>query len=217
MKVYRHIRLDTNEVFYIGISSDNKRPYSSRSRNRFWKNVVSKTDYIVEIIACNLTQEESYELEEFLISEYGRRDLGTGCLVNLTNGGESSCVGEDNAMYGLTGENHPAFGYRHTEEAKLKISKSRMGNKNPMFGHSFSKTHRDRLSKSQKKVVKTREWRQKIGNAHLGGKSPHAKQVIDLETGFVFDAIIEACRSLNINYNTTKTRMRKNSSRIVFV
>lgn len=32
--------------------------------------------------------------------------------------------GENNPMYGKTGEDHPAFGYRHTEEAKVNIGKN---------------------------------------------------------------------------------------------
>jgi hypothetical protein len=42
----------------------------------------------VEILQDNLTEESAFELEIQLISKYGRRDLGTGCLTNLTAGGE---------------------------------------------------------------------------------------------------------------------------------
>jgi hypothetical protein len=37
-----------------------------------------------------------------------------------------------------------------SEKTKLKISKSHMGNKNPMYGKNFSDTHRKRLSESRK-------------------------------------------------------------------
>lgn len=88
MIVYRHRRLDTYDVFYIGIAKSKRRPYSNFSRNPFWKNVVAKSEYQVEIIASPETWEDCCELEQLLISEYGRADLGTGNLVNLTNGGE---------------------------------------------------------------------------------------------------------------------------------
>jgi len=85
--VYKHIRLDTNEVFYIGIGNP-KRPYNKNSRSDFWKRVTNKTDYKVEIIYSDLTWEEACEKEIELIEFYGRRDLGNGTLVNLTDGGE---------------------------------------------------------------------------------------------------------------------------------
>ena len=36
----------------------------------------------------NLTEEEAFALEQYCIALYGRVDLGTGILRNLTNGGE---------------------------------------------------------------------------------------------------------------------------------
>ncbi len=44
----------------------------------------------VEILQDNLTEDSAFELEIQLISKYGRRDLGTGCLTNLTSGGEGA-------------------------------------------------------------------------------------------------------------------------------
>ena len=71
--VYRHIRLDKNEPFYIGISStdDNYARAFDRShkhrRNKLWQNIANKTDFEVEILLDNLTHEESCEKEmEFI-------------------------------------------------------------------------------------------------------------------------------------------------------
>ena len=49
--VYKHIRLDNNEIFYVGIGNDNnyKRAYQKISRNIFWKRVVNKTKYIDDL------------------------------------------------------------------------------------------------------------------------------------------------------------------------
>ena len=59
--VYRHIRLDKNEPFYIGIGTDlnYKRAYSKHSRNIYWQRVVNKTKYEVEILFDNLTKNEA--------------------------------------------------------------------------------------------------------------------------------------------------------------
>lgn len=88
---YRHIRPDTGEVFYIGKGYKN-RAYDDNNRNKFWKHIVYKNNgsYIIEIITKDLTEEDAILHEIYLIDFYGRRDLGRGTLVNLTNGGEGT-------------------------------------------------------------------------------------------------------------------------------
>ncbi len=85
--IYRHVRLDTNKVFYIGMSKTSRRPYDKR-RNNIWHKITLKSKYVIEIIQNNLSWEDACELEEFLIFLYGRIDLKTGSLANLTNGGD---------------------------------------------------------------------------------------------------------------------------------
>lgn len=88
--VYRHRRLDTFEIFYIGISRKLNRPYDFNKRSRFWKFIYAKTDILVEIVASDLSYEDAKELDILLIQEYGRRDINTGILCNLTDGGDGS-------------------------------------------------------------------------------------------------------------------------------
>ena len=107
--VYRHRRNDTNEIFYIGIGKTIKRASSKRNRNIYWNRIVNKYSYSIEIIANELTYEDACELEVFLISEYGRKDLGTGLLVNMTDGGEG------------------IKGFKHSEEFKEKMKTSNNG------------------------------------------------------------------------------------------
>jgi len=42
-----------------------------------------------EIYKSDITVEESYVLENELVTKYGRLDIGTGCLSNRTNGGHA--------------------------------------------------------------------------------------------------------------------------------
>lgn len=102
--VYKHIRLDTNQIFYIGVGKTDKRPYSKVYRNKHWHNVVIKAGYFVEIILNDLTWDEALQKERELIKEYGRLDNKTGILVNMTDGGDG------------------VNGYKHTEEWKLANS-----------------------------------------------------------------------------------------------
>lgn len=90
--VYRHIRLDKNEPFYIGIGTSKyyNRAYRHKSRSDFWKRVSNKGGYEVEILMDNLTWEQACEKEKEFIKLYGRIDLKTGCLVNMTDGGDGA-------------------------------------------------------------------------------------------------------------------------------
>lgn len=88
--LYRHIRLDKNQPFYVGIGSDDsfKRAYDRKSRNVYWKHVVNISPYEVEIMLDDLTWEQACEKEKEFIKLYGRKDLNEGTLVNMTNGGD---------------------------------------------------------------------------------------------------------------------------------
>lgn len=91
--VYRHRRLDTNEIFYVGIGKTEKRAYVKHQRNIIWHRITNKTDYKVEIMCQDLLWEEACDIEKYLIKYYGRRDLGLGTLVNLTDGGDGQLNG----------------------------------------------------------------------------------------------------------------------------
>ncbi len=60
--IYQHVRLDSNEVFYIGKGTKKRkgnayfRAFTKNSRNQYWKNITQTTSYKVEIL-------EEYESE----------------------------------------------------------------------------------------------------------------------------------------------------------
>lgn len=150
--VYRHIRKDTNEVFYIGIGINSKSykvPYnranSKRNRSEFWHYIVNKTDYNVEIVFDNLTRNEACEKEIELIAFYGRRDLNNGTLVNMTDGGD-----------GLSG-------HVFSEDHKKKIGEKHKG-------RIFSEDTRRKMSVSAKSKILTEDHKQNISKALIGNK-----------------------------------------------
>lgn len=135
--LYRHIRLDTNEVFYIGVGglskddSSHTRAYAKNRSNRIWKSIIAKTDYKVEILLDNISAQDALDKEEILIKFYGRKDLKAGSLANLTNGGEKNKGWKAPVEFSLNqsnrvkGEKNPMYGRTHTEEAREKIRQSR--------------------------------------------------------------------------------------------
>lgn len=143
--VYKHIRLDKNEPFYIGIGQTScyRRAHSKSKRNKYWKNITNISPYAVEILLDNLSLEEARKKEIEFISLYGRADLGKGPLCNMTDGGEGTLgilVSEEKRKY-FSEMNRK---YKHTpeaiakikeatlnmsEETKKKMSNSRLGKK----------------------------------------------------------------------------------------
>jgi predicted GIY-YIG superfamily endonuclease len=86
--VYQHRDPELDIIFYVGIGKNKNRAYSKHSRGKFWRDYTSNKKWIVEIILENITWEEATKKEKELIKFYGRRDLGLGTLVNLTDGGD---------------------------------------------------------------------------------------------------------------------------------
>lgn len=53
-----------------------------------------------------------------------------------------------NPKFSFTIGGDGARGYKHSDEAKQKIAKSKIGEKNPMYGKSFSEEHRGKIGNS---------------------------------------------------------------------
>jgi len=144
-------------VFYIG-KGKGSRSHSHEGRNKLWKNIVAKHGLEVRIWADNLSEEAAFAMEKDWIKLYGRRDLGTGCLVNLTDGGEgqSNPSAEHRAKISAahTGNKY-TLGLIHTAETKAKMSAAKIGNKSNL-GIPKSAEHRDKLSTANQARVLAR-------------------------------------------------------------
>lgn len=146
--VYRHIRLDKNEPFYIGIGSDmtNKRANERARRSELWKKIVAKSEYEIEILMDDITFEEAKSKEIEFIKLYGRIDLGNGTLVNLTDGGDGAInrifTPEHRKKLSLS-----QIGKGKSEEIKDKLRKYRIGKFNsPEARLKISKANKGRIN-----------------------------------------------------------------------
>lgn len=152
--LYRHIRLDTNEVFYIGIGVGH-RAWQKFHRNIHWRRIVSKTGYIVEVMIDDLTWEQAIEKEKEFIAIYGRRDKKMGTLVNLTDGGEGMLgyITPDEVKRKISskkkGINPRPIGWKMTEEGRRKMSLANKG-KQKSLGRVLSENTRAKISDALK-------------------------------------------------------------------
>jgi len=192
--VYRHRRLDKNEVFYVGIGKKESRAFDMVHRNHIWKGIKSRSEVEVEIVARELSWEHACELEQLMISEYGRIDLHTGTLANLTDGGDG-VLGVKQSQETIAKRVAKIKGRKNTEETKRKMSEVRKG-------IVFSAEHIENLRKS-----------------HLGQKTVNGKMVVDLQTGFFYDSLRNGCLSVGVNYKAefAKVKRGSNKSRFQFV
>lgn len=189
--VYRHWRLDKNEVFYVGIGKEESRAFDFIRRNKVWKGIKRRTDVDVEIVARDLSWELACELEQLMIQEYGRIDLGTGCLVNLTDGGEGT-IGVKQSQETIAKRTAKLLGRKNTEETKRKMSEVRKG------------------------IVFTPEHIENLRLSHLGQKAWNRKEVIDLQTGFAYDSLREGCGSVGVNYKAEFAKQKRKSKKVRF-
>ena len=174
--VYRHIRLDKNEPFYIGIGKTERRATQKRGdrRNQYWRNIILKTEYDVEILFDDLTWEEACEKEIELIKLYGRKDLGTGTLVNMTDGGDgavnriSTKKGiklteevKEKMRLGNLGDKNPFYGKKHTEETKKRIENTFFVK--GQIPHNKGKSHNDETKEKMRQAWIKRKQKQNNG------------------------------------------------------
>ena len=163
--IYKHIRTDINEVFYIGIGSDTKykRANTENSRNKHWKNVINKTSYIVEIIEDGLSWEDACKREIEIIKYYGRKDLNEGTLVNMTDGGDGvfGFIMSSETKEKISIANS---GKQKSEEHKQKAREAQIGKKRL----PFSEKHKHNISQSVKGRPKSEEHKLKLKESKLG-------------------------------------------------
>lgn len=103
---YTYLWLRENGTpYYVG-----KGFKTTRRRGRAYRRGSPPEDHI--IVQEHESEEAAFFVEKFLINFYGRKDIETGCLINLTEGGEG------------------AFGSVCSEETKRLLSEQRKGKPN---------------------------------------------------------------------------------------
>lgn len=188
--VYKHTRLDTNKVFYIGIGKNISRAYNKNHRTIWWKKVINKTPYVVDILFDNITYQEAIKIEKYLIKYYGRKDLGLGELVNMTDGGEGTENPTPHHISAIIKSNKSRV---YSEETRKKISKkcANFGSKNGMFGSN-----------------------------RILDQNPNCKIVLDIETGVFYSSLKEVSILYNIRYGNLVKKLcgqNKNNTNFRYV
>ena len=132
---YAYLRKDKSP-YYIGKGNGN------RAYIRRYKGIKPPKDKSrIIFLKQNLTEQEAFRHEIYMIAIFGRKDLGTGILHNRTNGGEG------------------ASGAVRSKESKIKYSESKKGK-------TLSEKHKRKLSESHKGKTLSEEHKRKLSEAN---------------------------------------------------
>lgn len=168
--VYEYWDVNKNEPFYVGKGSGKRYSFhlteakqDNKEGNMHKKNRISKLlkeDHKIDIRFVFETNKEqdAYDEETRLIQLYGRRDLGTGPLTNLNNGGKGSSSPSPEIRIKIGGAMR---GKKHTKETIEKIRKAGIG-------VTHSKKTKEKMSNSAKGRKFSKETIEKMRKAKEG-------------------------------------------------
>lgn len=206
--VYVHRRASDGRIFYVGKGSREDRRIETKSRSRYWHNVVAKHGFTAEIVARFETDQLAQQCERDLIAWYGRERL-----ANLTDGGDG-CAGI--VMSQEARRKLSELAKRPRSEAWVKsIREARQGG-----GNGGVVKAGDKLPES---------WRRSIARAKVGEKNPMygrtgekhhgSRRVVDSSTGTEYPSVTSAAKANGMAMQTLHnmlTGFRPNSTSMRF-
>ena len=184
---YAYLRED-GTPYYIG-KGKRYRIYEKRGRPCSKPKDKSKIIFLKQ----NLTEEEAFKHEKYMISVFGRKDLGTGILHNKTDGGDgaSGRVLSEETKKKISASNKGKIrssgfkGKRHSIEAKIAMSNSKKGSVGTFTGKTHSEETKQKISKAFKGRTLSEEHKRKVSDALRGKKitEEHKRKISQSKTG----------------------------------
>jgi hypothetical protein len=174
--VYAYLRSKDSKTakagtpYYIGKGSGQRAYFKNKRQIRPPVN-----DTLIIILEGNLTEVGSLALERRIINWYGRKDLGTGILANLTDGGDGmsnpSLLTRQKIAKGQLGK-------KQSKEHILKAASKRIGIKRPNHSKHMTGKNNPMYGKKRDKTIGTSgmKW-------YTNGTT--ALMAIDCPTGFM--------------------------------
>lgn len=204
--VYIWYIIGTNEIFYVG-KGKGKRYKQITKRNKFFTDMYNTHNCRVEKVFEGLTEKEAFELEIELIHLI--RTYTNDRLTNQTDGGEGNTGYKptketiqkmsmsskekwknDEFRQKMIKIRNSPDGVYQSKEFREKISKLVQKENNPNYNNHWSK--------EQKKNLSSKKIRKK-----LRSDNGNSKRIICLETGEVFDCILDAQKHYDVKNDSS--------------
>jgi hypothetical protein len=161
--VYQYLREDGTS-YYIGKGSG-KRAFD-KGRREFQP---PKDKSRICILKDSLDETTAFAIERFWIAVCGRKDLGTGILRNLTDGGEGvSNIAEETRQKISIGNKGKII----SEESRRKTSKTMKGRPARNKGKPMSESQKKKISDSHKGQTRSPETCRNISLSRKGKPHP---------------------------------------------
>jgi hypothetical protein len=172
---YAYLREDRTP-YYIG-KGTGRRIYSTKRKVK-----APKDKSRIIFLKQNLSEEEAFKHEEYMIAVFGRKDNGTGILRNLTDGGEGA------SNQGTPEQRSEAARKRManmTLERRKEASKKRLANMPPgKLSESLKKAHGRKTPEQRSEAARKRmanmtlERRKEIARKRIANMTPEKRSEI---------------------------------------
>ena len=155
---------------------ENGTPYyiGKGSGRRAWKQsgragkAKKPPEHRILILKKNLTEEEAFRHEIYMIAIYGRVDKGTGILHNYSDGGEGLSNPSPEVIQKIK---ESRKNYKHSPKTIAKIKEAAKNRRRPTEEENKRNSERNRGERNPRfGSVVTEETRHKIGKSHKGRK-----------------------------------------------
>ncbi len=165
---YAYLRIN-GTPYYVGKGE------KSRAYNKNHNNVYVPPKERIIFLKKNLLEEEAFKHEIYMISIFGRKDLGTGILHNRTNGGDGSSgrIATESQKKKQSEKMKGRKGPVISEEGRKKLSQIMRGNKR---GRPHTQETKDKISKAHKGKKLTKEHKKTLSKMHIGVKKGPCSQ-----------------------------------------
>jgi hypothetical protein len=203
--VYAYLRKD-GTPYYIG-KGKGRRHAAAHGVS------VPKDKNRIAFLKENLSESEAFDLEKYYIQQYGRKDLGTGILRNLTDGGEGAAgaIRSDAFKENLS---RARKGVPRTAETIQRIKENTpapTGEKNGMYGRKHSDATKELIRQKSLGRKYSKETNIKKGKPlALNGRAKKVMTPVGM-----FTTITEAAKSLDVCYHTILNRVKSKSAQYI--